>query len=201
MFGSPAPSAARSRRIAPPNVRQAQQTRRTSAAVRAGTSRLTTPALRASHAPSSVSEDQDMVSETSFGTMAASETAAILTYVKTPELTVTLSGHFPEEVRRILGSSGSKFLSTTIASIADILPEADRNASIGQVDVLTGYSFLVTRETCFVWNPTKVRTSIYDLDGKFNILFRGPTVPQLATSSLRPANLRTHHIRFYPMCP
>lgn len=78
------------------------------------------------------------MSEASFGTVTATEAAGTLTYVKTPELTVTLSGHFPEEVRRILGSS-----------------DADRNASTGQVDVLTGYSFLVTQETCFVWNPAK----------------------------------------------
>jgi hypothetical protein len=105
MFASPAPSAARARRVQP-NARQNQQTRRTSAAIRASTSRLTTPAMRSSQGAGSVSEDQDVMSEASFGTIAASETTGTLTYVKTPELTVTLSGHFPEEVRRILGSSG-----------------------------------------------------------------------------------------------
>ncbi|CAE6375959.1 unnamed protein product [Rhizoctonia solani] len=140
MFASPAPSVARARRAAQPNLRQSQQPRRTSATIRAGTSRLTTPAHRASAGPGhgSTSEDLDMISEASFGTVTASEAAGMPTYVKTPELTVTLSGHFPEEVRRILGSS-----------------ESDRNASTGQVDVLTGYSFLVTKKTCFVWNPTK----------------------------------------------
>jgi hypothetical protein len=110
MFASPAPSAARSRRAIQPSIRQNQTSRRTSAAVRAGTSRLTTPALRASHGHGSPSEDQDMVSEASFGTVAASEAAGNATYVKTPELAVTFSGHFPEEVRRTLGSSGQSIL-------------------------------------------------------------------------------------------
>ncbi|KAG8764279.1 hypothetical protein FRC11_005083 [Ceratobasidium sp. 423] len=142
MFASPAPSVARARRAGQPNTRQSQQPRRTSATIRASASRLNTPALRASVGPGhgSVSEDQDMMSEASYGTAGASEAPGMPTYVKTPELTVTLSGHFPEEVRRILGSS-----------------ESDRNASTGQVDVLTGYSFLVTKKTCFVWNPTKAR--------------------------------------------
>lgn len=121
MFASPAPSAARSRRVAQPNARQNQQARRTSAAIRASTSRLTTPALRASHGHSTVSEDQDMTSEASFGTVTASEAAGTLTYVKTPELTVTLSGHFPEEVRRILGSSGSHLPGLLLVSAAHII--------------------------------------------------------------------------------
>ncbi|ELU44750.1 replication factor C [Rhizoctonia solani AG-1 IA] len=130
------------RRAAQPNARQSQPPRRTSVAPRAGTSRLNTPAIRASIGPGhdSVSEDQDMRSEASYATVTAAEATGLPTYVKTPELTVVLSGHFPEEVRRILGSS-----------------ESDRNASTGQVDILTGYSFLVTKKTCFVWNPTKAR--------------------------------------------
>ncbi|KAF8710546.1 Non-repetitive/WGA-negative nucleoporin C-terminal, partial [Rhizoctonia solani] len=142
MFASPAPSVARARRAAQPNARQSQPPRRTSVAPRAGTSRLNTPAIRASIGPGhdSVSEDQDMRSEASYATVTAAEATGLPTYVKTPELTVVLSGHFPEEVRRILGSS-----------------ESDRNASTGQVDILTGYSFLVTKKTCFVWNPTKAR--------------------------------------------
>ncbi|KAG9086775.1 hypothetical protein FS749_003384 [Ceratobasidium sp. UAMH 11750] len=79
-----------------------------------------------------------MASEASFGTVTASETAGNATYVKTPELTATFGGHFPEEVRRTLGSS-----------------EVNRNASTGLVDPTTGYAFLVTYDTCFVWNPTK----------------------------------------------
>ena len=107
MFASPAPSATRARRAAQPTIRQNQTARRTSAAIRASTSRLTTPAIRASHG--SPSEDQDMLSEASFGTVIAPEAAGIPTYVKTPELTVTFNGHFPEEVRRTLGSSGLLF--------------------------------------------------------------------------------------------
>jgi hypothetical protein len=110
MFGSPAPSVARSRRAVQPSLRQNQTSRRTSAAVRAGTSRLTTPAIRAPYGHGSPSEDQDMVSEASFGTVTASETAGNATYVKTPELAVTFNGHFPEEVRRTLGSSGRSIL-------------------------------------------------------------------------------------------
>ncbi|KAG8747615.1 hypothetical protein FRC10_000157 [Ceratobasidium sp. 414] len=139
MFASPAPSAARARRAAQPGTRQNQASRRTSAAIRASSSRLTTPALRGSYGHGSPSvEDQDMASEASFGTVTASENAGNATYVKTPELTVTFGGHFPEEVRRTLGSS-----------------EVNRNASTGLVDPTTGYAFLVTYDTCFVWNPTK----------------------------------------------
>ncbi|KAF8610233.1 hypothetical protein BDV93DRAFT_517387 [Ceratobasidium sp. AG-I] len=136
MFASPAPSATRARRAAQPIIRQNQAARRTSAAIRASTSRLTTPAIRASHG--SPSEDQDMLSEASFGTVTAPEAAGTPTYVKTPELSVTFNGHFPEEVRRTLGSS-----------------EVHRNASTGLLDSVTGYAFLVTYDTCFVWNPTK----------------------------------------------
>ncbi|KAG8742029.1 hypothetical protein FRC12_015471, partial [Ceratobasidium sp. 428] len=139
MFASPAPSAARARRAAQPAARQNQTSRRTSAAIRASTSRLTTPAIRGAYGHGSPSvEDQDMASEASFGTVTASEAAGHATYVKTPELTVMFGGHFPEEVRRTLGSS-----------------EVNRNASTGMVDHTTGYAFLVTYDTCFVWNPTK----------------------------------------------
>ncbi|KAG8684682.1 hypothetical protein FRC09_015237, partial [Ceratobasidium sp. 395] len=139
MFASPAPSAARARRAAQPAARQSQTSRRTSAAIRASTSRLTTPAIRGAYGHGSPSvEDQDMASEASFGTVTASEAAGHATYVKTPELTVMFGGHFPEEVRRTLGSS-----------------EVNRNASTGMVDHTTGYAFLVTYDTCFVWNPTK----------------------------------------------
>ncbi|KAG8747270.1 hypothetical protein FRC12_014119, partial [Ceratobasidium sp. 428] len=139
MFASPAPSAARARRAAQPAARQSQTSRRTSAAIRASTSRLNTPAIRGAYGHGSPSvEDQDMASEASFGTVTASEAAGHATYVKTPELTVMFGGHFPEEVRRTLGSS-----------------EVNRNASTGMVDHTTGYAFLVTYDTCFVWNPTK----------------------------------------------
>ncbi|QRW15198.1 non-repetitive/WGA-negative nucleoporin carboxy-terminal protein [Ceratobasidium sp. AG-Ba] len=139
MFASPAPSSVRARRAAQPAIRQNQGVRRTSAAIRAGSSRLTTPALRGSYGHASPSiEDQDMASEASFATVTASEAGGNATYVKTPELTVMFGGHFPAEVRTKLDSS-----------------ESNRNASSGLVDPTTGYAFLVTYDTCYVWNPTK----------------------------------------------
>lgn len=117
MFASPAPSATRARRAAQPVTRQTQPARRASAAIRAGTSRLTTPAIRASHG--SPSEDQDMQSEALFGTVTAPEATGVPTYVKTPELSVTFNGHFPEEVRRTLGSSGKFLFNRNSGDIVD----------------------------------------------------------------------------------
>lgn len=42
--------------------------------------------------------------------------------------------------------------------------EVNRNASTGSLDSVTGYAFLVTYDTCFVWNPTKVSMYRANLD-------------------------------------
>lgn len=42
------------------------------------------------------------------------------------------------------------------------LSDFQRDAYTGDVDTLTGYAVVASRETCFVWNYAQVNPSIHD---------------------------------------
>jgi hypothetical protein len=202
MFASPTPSVARARRTGQPNARQSQPPRRTSTAIRTGTSRLNTPALRASVGPGhgSVAEDQDMMSEASYGTVTAAEVAGMPTYVKTPELTVTLSGHFPEEVRRILGSSGSyPWEWREHYQLIALQKATEMRRRVGSTSLLATRFWSLKRPVLFGTQPRQ-ETSLAFLISPLNNVYREAMALQLVISFQHPAKSMILHIHSYPMC-